>query len=237
MFPSPSIPIALEVIATTVADAVAAEAGGASRIELVRDLVRGGLTPELSLVDAVLGAVHIPVRVMIRETEAHIVDDPGIRARLVEQARGIGRRAVDGVVFGAVIAGEIDRALLDQVAEASGCAITFHRAFEALADPDAAVAWLAAHSAVDLILCDGGLGDWVSRSARIAAWTRTAGGRLRVMPGGGVTPDAIAALAAVPEIQDIHVGRLVRAPETVDGVVSETKVAALVRRLGSLRFR
>jgi copper homeostasis protein len=237
MFPSPSVPIALEVIVTSVADAVAAEAGGAARLELVSDLGRGGLTPDVSLVDAVLDAVRIPVRVMIRETESHTVGDSDTRAQLVAQARAIGQRSVHGVVFGAVIGGDIDLPLLDQIAEASGCSITFHRAFEALADPAAAIGRLAAHPAVDLVLCDGGPGDWVTRSARIAAWTRMADGALRVMPGGGVTSEAIAAVAAVPAIQDLHVGRLVRVPEAVHGEVSAAKVAALVRRLSGLRFR
>lgn len=237
MFPTPSVPIALEVIATSVADAVAAEAGGAARIELVRDLGRGGLTPDVSVVDAVLDAVRIPVRVMIREAESHAVEDSGMRARLVAHARAIGQRRVDGVVFGAVTAGHIDRPLLDQVAEASGRPVTFHRAFEALADPDGAIGRLAAHPAVDLILCDGGSGDWARRLARIAAWNRMAGGALRVMPGGGVTGEAVAALAAMAAIQDVHVGRLVRVPEEVDGEVSVAKVAALVRQLADLRFR
>ena len=52
------MPIALEVIATSVDDALAAEQGGAARVELVRSLDRGGLTPPLALVDAVLAHVR-----------------------------------------------------------------------------------------------------------------------------------------------------------------------------------
>jgi copper homeostasis protein len=235
MFPSPSVPITLEVIATSVADASAAEAGGASRIELVRDLARGGLTPDLEVVDAVLDAVRIPVRVMIRESESHAID-AATRATLVSEARAIGRRPVDGLVVGGVTGGEIDEALVNGVADASGRRLTFHRAFESVTDADAAIRRLAAHPAVDLVLCDGGPGDWETRAARIAAWTRLAGDGLRVMPGGGVTTESIASLARAPEIRDLHVGRLVRAPETVDGVVSSAKVSALVRRLAGLRF-
>ena len=59
----------LEIIAETVEDAREAEQGGAGRIELVRDLDRGGLTPP-PLIEAVLKAVRIPVRVMVRESES-----------------------------------------------------------------------------------------------------------------------------------------------------------------------
>jgi copper homeostasis protein len=237
MFHSPAVPIALEVIATSLADALAAEAGGAARIELVRDLDRGGLTPGPDLLDAVLDAVRIPVRVMVRETESHVVDDPARRAQLAAEARAIGRRRVDGVVFGAVTGGDIDLRLLDLIADACGRPVTFHRAFEALADPDAAVDRLAAHPAVDLILCDGGAGEWVARAARIASWTRRGAGGVRVMPGGGVTAEALAVLAGVPEVRDLHVGRLARRPVTDGGEVSVAAVASIVGQLAAVRFR
>ena len=69
----------LEVIATSADDAVAAEEGGADRLELVTDLARGGMTPSLDVLDGVLAAVKVPVRVMLRESEAHEVSDPATR--------------------------------------------------------------------------------------------------------------------------------------------------------------
>src|SRR6188474_594629 len=72
----------LEVIATSLEDAVEAEAGGADRIELVRDLAAGGMTPPLDLVDAVLSRVRIPVRVMVRHTVAHVVSHDGDRRQI-----------------------------------------------------------------------------------------------------------------------------------------------------------
>lgn len=232
-FPLPSV--ALEVICTSVADARAAEDGGAARLELVASLDRGGMTPPLALVDAVLAAVRVPVRVMVRATEAHAIAEPTLRARLVEAAREIGARAADGIVFGAVKDGAVDEALLDAIAGAAGRPVTFHRAFEEVRSGDEAIDVLAAHPAVDLVLCDGGPGPWQARAARIAAWTARARGRLRVMPGGGVTSDAIDVLASQPGIVDVHVGRLVREPATVEGAVSSARVATLVTRLHEIR--
>jgi copper homeostasis protein len=94
--------LALEVIATSVADAVAAEQGGADRLELVVDLSRGGMTPPAALVDEVLGRVRIPIRVMVRETEPHEIVDASTADRLVAAADGIASRPVSGLVFGAV---------------------------------------------------------------------------------------------------------------------------------------
>lgn len=232
-FPLP--PVALEVICTSVDDARAAEDGGAARVELVAALDRGGMTPPLELVDAVLAAVRLPVRVMVRVTESHEIRDATMRAALLEAAREIGARAPDGIVFGAVREQTIDEPLLDAIAGAAGRPVTFHRAVEAVARGDDAVDVLAAHPSVDLVLCDGGPGSWPTRAARIAAWTARAGGGLRVMPGGGITGDAIEPLAQQPAIVDLHVGRLVRHPETVAGAVSAAKVAALARRLRQIR--
>ena len=160
-------PLALEVIATSLDDALAAEQGGAARIELVTSLERGGLTPSLAMVEAVLSHVGIPVRVMVRDAEPHEVPDPHVRRRLVDQARAIGQHGVDGLVFGALVDGRIDEALLDAVAGAAGRPITFHRAFEDLADHDEGLAILARHPAVDHVLCDGG--SWRLGGAGLAA--------------------------------------------------------------------
>ena len=231
------MPLALEVIATSVDDAMRAEEGGASRIELVRELARGGMTPPLDLVDAVLAAVAIPVRVMVRETEAHEVPDPAVRRRLVEQARAIGQRRVDGLVFGALDEGRIDETLVDAVAGAAGRALTFHRAFEEAADPLEALATLTRHPAVDRVLCDGGAGDWPARAARLADWSRRAAGRLELLPGGGITDHAVEVLSQTPEILELHLCRLVRDPATTEGPVAAARVAALVERLRLLRPR
>ncbi len=59
-------PMTLEVIATTVTDAVAAESGGADRIELIDNYLEGGTTPSAGIVRAVKKSVSIPVYVMIR---------------------------------------------------------------------------------------------------------------------------------------------------------------------------
>ena len=57
----------LEVIACSVADAIEAQRGGAGRLEIVRAMDAGGLTPPVSLVREIPAAVSIPIRVMLRE--------------------------------------------------------------------------------------------------------------------------------------------------------------------------
>ena len=51
----------------SVADARAAAQGGANRLEVVRAIRDGGLTPALSLVEAIAAETALPLRVMVRE--------------------------------------------------------------------------------------------------------------------------------------------------------------------------
>ena len=72
--PTPPRAKILEVIVSSLEDAKQAEAGGADRLEVVRDLEVGGLTPDFQLVEQIAGAVRIPIRVMLREKR---FDEPG----------------------------------------------------------------------------------------------------------------------------------------------------------------
>ena len=78
---------------------LAAADGGADRLEIVRDIRSGGLTPPLSLVSAIAASVTLPLRVMVRENAGYEMDPNEVPAlqRAVAQFAGIG---VDGLVAG-----------------------------------------------------------------------------------------------------------------------------------------
>ena len=89
----------LEVIVQTVDDARAAEDGGADRLEVVRDIGVGGLTPAIALVAAIQEATRLPLRVMVRENDGFTIG-AGELARVCVRCRGAGGARVDGAVMG-----------------------------------------------------------------------------------------------------------------------------------------
>jgi copper homeostasis protein len=219
--------VLLEVIAETLEDAKEAEQGGAGRIELVRDLARGGLTPPLALIEAVVKAVRIPVRVMLRESEPFELGDAGEPGRLHTAARDAHARGAEGFVAGFLRSGALDLETTQQVIGALANPVTFHRAFDEAADPLKALSVLALEARVDRVLTSGGAGDWPTRFARLRAFRLAAPPHLTVLPGGGIDDEALRALAGAG-FPEAHVGRAARVPAGHSGRVRASRVAKLV---------
>jgi len=197
----------LEVIVQTLTDAREAARGGADRLEVVRSLAEGGLTPPLALVQEIAAAVPLPLRVMIRENAGYTTHGgelPALRAA----AAAFADASVDGVVIGFAHAGELE---LDKMAQVLTMApdvnVTFHRAFDQLRDPLAAIDALAAVPRIDRILTSGGEGPPAVRAERLRAYQERAGTRPTIIAGGGVDEAMLAVLARIPSVREVHVGR------------------------------
>jgi copper homeostasis protein len=220
----------LEVIVQTIDDAVAAAAGGADRLEVVRAIRDGGLTPSLSLVEAIARVTTLPLRVMVRDN-AGFESTPAERRDLGRAARAFAAGGVDGIVIGFARDGELLRPELTDVLEAApGVRATFHRAFDTLRDPHRAIEVLATMPSVDRILTSGGEGTALERCARLRDYTRRAGSRLTIIAGGGVDEEAFGIFAREGCVPELHVGRAAREGNDPEGPVT----VARVRRLRSL---
>lgn len=222
----------LEVIACSLADAMAAEQGGADRIELITRFDVGGLTPSLGLVRDVLRYVKIPVRVMLRESENFNVTDEAEQQRLCETAQQLAALPIDGIVCGFLNGDAIDHDLLTRVlAAAAPLKATFHRAFEELSDPLGAIRELKQYPQIDTTLTSGGKGGELEKVACLGVCERFAQPEIKILAGGGMTADMIQKLRLHTHLTDFHLGTFVREPQTITGQVSAARVREILALL------
>jgi len=196
----------LEVIALAPQDAVAAQEGGADRVELVSEMAADGLTPALSVFGAVRAAVDIDVRVMLRQADGFAAGDLGQLARTAGEFREAG---ADQFVLGFLDPeGAVDlRAVEHLVSVLDGCRWTFHRAIDHAAHREEVRKTLAGLPGLDTYLTAGspsgveqGMDTLLAEAGRYDE---------RLLAGGGLTLAHVPALRAAG-VDAFHVGGAVR---------------------------
>lgn len=218
----------LEVIVTNADEAIAAEAGGADRLELVRDLPSGGLSPELGMVRNVLDAVGIPVRTMVREAASMNAGSDTEMELLQARAVGIARFPVDGLVAGFIHGGEIDLNAMRRLIEPlPNIRVTFHRAFDEVANPLRAIEHLKSIAHVDRILTSGGADAWSCRKRRLLEWQRAASPEITILVAAGLNPYVLEDLDRERLPFEFHVGRAARKGHQVSNPIDPRQVASL----------
>lgn len=200
----------VEVCVTSIASARVAEAAGADRLELCSELAVGGITPSPGLLQQVREAVKIPVHVLIRPRSGDFVYSSGAFAQMVRDIEYCRKLGYEGFATGCLLAdGNLDTERMRLLADATrGCHLTFHRAFDRIADWESAVAELK-ELGVHTILTSGqaptafrGLG-FLERLA-----SQTACG---IMPGGGIRPDNVASFVG-KGFEAIHLSGIQKKP-------------------------
>ena len=205
----------VEACVDSVESALAAERGGAARLELCDALFDGGTTPSAGMIAACRERVSIPVFVIVRPRGGGFVysdTELDVMQRDIVAARGLG---ADGVVIGAlqadgtVHAGQV-RSLVDT---AGDLPVTFHRAFDFTPDLGAALESLIM-CGVRRVLSSGGAPTASEGVPALASLVRQAGDRLVVMAGGGVKEENVRAIIEATGVREVHVRltRLTRAP-------------------------
>ncbi|MFF5923079.1 copper homeostasis protein CutC [Streptomyces flavochromogenes] len=204
----------LEVIALDEEDAVAAQTGGADRLELVTDMAADGLTPSRTGFAAIRAAVDIPLRVMLRLTDGFAAGGPeGIDA-LVTRALDLREAGADEFVLGFLTAdGEPDLVAVERlIAVLDGCRWTFHRAIDRTADRDGLRKRLADLPGLDTYLTAGaatGVDDGLATLKAEAARAGEPGYEARILVGGGLRLDHLPELRAAG-LDAFHIGGAAR---------------------------
>ncbi len=195
----------LEIVCTSLRDAVDAQQGGANRIELCARLSTGGLTPSAALLRKVKASVRIPVFVLIRPRGGDFCYTDAEWARLLRQIAEAKANGADGIVCGALLAdGRLDvlRAA-EMVAAAAPLPFTFHRAFDRCSDPLNAIDQLA-KLGVQRILTSGQYPNALAGIDNLKTYHQYAAGRLTILVGGGVRPENLQQLMQVEGLKEFH---------------------------------
>ncbi|WP_329621941.1 copper homeostasis protein CutC [Streptomyces sp. NBC_01255] len=217
----------LEVIALDEEDAVAAQTGGADRLELVTDIAADGLTPSRTGFAAIRAAVDIPLRVMLRLTDGFSAGGPQGVDALVARATELREAGADEFVLGFLTAdGEPDLVAVERlIAVLDGARWTFHRAIDRTNDRDGLRKRLADLPGLDTYLTAGsatGVDDGLATLKAEAARAGEPGYEARILVGGGLRLDHLPELRAAG-LDAFHIGGAARpqgwaAPVSADAV-------------------
>lgn len=206
-------PPLLEVCIDSIAGAIAAEQGGAQRVELCANLLEGGTTPSPGTLATTLDRIDLDVFVLVRPRGGDFLYSDlecEVMSRDIEAVKAAG---ASGVVIGVLDAeGRIDiersRAL---IAVARPMQVTFHRAFDMTRDPFEALEALV-DLGVERVLTSGQKDSAGDSIELLADLIRRASDRIIVMPGGGVDEDNIRAVVEGTGAREVHFAARVRTP-------------------------
>lgn len=197
--------ILVEICIDSVQSAIAAQDGGADRLEVCGSLATGGTTPSHGLVRACREQTWLPVMMMIRPHDGGFVyDDNDVKTMLrdIEVAKQL---EVQGVVFGALTPDlAIDVLTMARlISAAKPLQITFHRAFDVCADPVRYVHELI-QLGVDRILTSGQAATAVDGAGLLRNLVGQAAGQLTIVAGSGINATNAASLVASTGVSEIH---------------------------------
>lgn len=195
----------LEVCANSVASALAAQRGGAQRVELCQHIEAGGITPSHGQIQLARQFLHIGIHVLIRPRAGDFtytdIEFEEMKAD-INYCKAIG---CDGVVIGLLQPdGTVDE---DRVAAlvraASPMQVTFHRAFDVCCGPETALEAIIS-CGCSRLLTSGMKNTAVEGVGLIKALVRQAAGRIEIMPGSGVDETNVLTIARATGAHSFH---------------------------------
>jgi copper homeostasis protein len=204
-------PILLEVCVETVASAVAAERGGAHRIELCSNLAVDGVTPTADLIQQVRRQTAVPMHVLIRPRAGDFCYTPSEFETMKGDIAAIKVLGVSGLVFGI-----LDRKACIDVARtrelvqsARPLSVTFHRAFDECPDLLAALEDVVKTGA-DRILTTGGRKTVEEGASMLARLVTAAAGRIGILACGTIRESNVRKIVEATGVREVHASLLAR---------------------------
>ena len=197
----------LEISLDSAESALAAERGGAARVELCANLLEGGTTPSAGMIATVRKEIRIGLHVMIRPRGGdfcYSAQEFEVMKRDVLMAKQL---CVDSVVLGVLNPdGTIDTRRSKELADlARPAAVTFHRAFDMTVNLRQAVEAVV-ESGARRILTSGGATTAEGALGVIRQLVQAAKNRVVIVACGGVREHNVRHIIDETGVREVHVG-------------------------------
>ena len=195
----------LEIAANSVASALAAQQGGAGRVELCTALELGGLTPSYAQIAMAREKLTIPLYVLIRPRAGDFLYNDLEFETMLRDIEACAKAGCDGVVLVVLDAdGRVDRPRCRSLISAAGnMGVTFHRAFDLARDPLTALEDVIALGC-ERVLTSGAQASAIEGAELIRQLVELAAGRIVVMPGAGVVAGNLDKLRELTCAREFH---------------------------------
>jgi len=197
--------VLLEICAGSVTSCLAAQEGGASRVEFCDNLLEGGTTPSYGAIASARDKLQIALNVIIRPRGGDFLYSDVEFEVMERDILACKKLGVDGVVIGLLTAeGDIDVPRTRRLVElAAPMPVTFHRAFDVARDPFKALEDVIG-TGCNRLLTSGQEASAPEGAALIRKLREAAQQRLVIMPGAGVRLNNIAQLVSETGCGEYH---------------------------------
>lgn len=198
----------VEIICTTVQEAIDAERAGADRLELVTGIKEGGLTPSIALISEVCNAVSIPVHVMIRPHSKSFIYNESEKRVMISDIKYVRGTNAAGIVIGSLTSNNVvDRNFLDEVVSIKGdLKIAYHRAIDSSVNYEKDIKYLL-DTDIDVILTSAGKNSIVDAGNEFTdivklSYTKT----VTILGGSGINLENAFDIVEKHGLRQIHIG-------------------------------
>lgn len=199
--------VSLEVCANSATSAIAAQAGGAIRVELCDNLNQGGTTPSHGQITVARNALHIKLYALIRPRAGDFLYTRQEFDVMLSDVRHAIERGCDGIVIGILNKdGSVDVDRCSQIvnmARQHGVGVTFHRAFDMCLNLEKSLEDIIG-AGIERVLTSGSKTTAMEGAAIIKHLITQANGRISVMPGGGINESNVNDLIRFTGTSEIH---------------------------------
>lgn len=198
--------ITLELCLESVDSVIAADRGGAQRVELCANLLEGGTTPSAGAIRAARENTKAGINVMIRPRGGDFLYTDAEFESMKHDIRIAKELGADGIVLGLLRAdGTVDVERTRQLVElANPLPVTFHRAIDVSRDLLEALEAVISTGA-SRVLTSGGQPSVVDGASMVAKMVEAAKDRIIVMPGCGITPDNVLSVLETTGADEVHI--------------------------------